>query len=120
MLCVDEKSQIQALDRMQPVLPIRPGLPERRTHDYRRHGTSLFAALNVATGAAVGKGYRRHRAVEFRKFLNVIAKAVPKGFDVHLVLDNYGTHKTAMIDDCLARRPHFHLHFTHANASWLN
>ena len=97
VLCVDEKSQIQALDRMQPVLPMRPGLPERRTHDYRRH-----------------------RAVEFRKFLNVIAKEVPKELDVHLVLDNYGTHKTAMIHDWLARRPHFHLHFTPTSASWLN
>ena len=121
VLCVDEKSRIQALDRMQPVLPMRPGLPERRTHDYRRHGTtSLFAALNVATGAVVGNCYRRHRAVEFRKFLNVIAKEVPKELDVHLVLDNYGTHKTAMIHDWLARRPHFHLHFTPTSASWLN
>ena len=121
VLCVDEKSQIQALDRMQPVLPMRPGLPERRTHDYRRHGTtSLFAALNVATGAVVGNCYRRHRAVEFRKFLNVIAKEVPKELDVHLVLDNYGTHKTAMIHDWLARRPHFHVHFTPTGASWLN
>ena len=121
VLCVDEKAQIQALDRMQPVLPMRPGLPERRTHDYRRHGTtSLFAALNVATGEVVGKCYRRHRSVEFRKFLNVIAKAVPDGIDVHLVLDNYGTHKTAMIHDWLARRPNFHLHFTPTSASWLN
>ena len=121
VLCVDEKAQIQALERMQPVLPMRPGLPERRTHDYRRHGTtSLFAPLNVATGRVVGKCYRRHRTVEFRKFLNVIAKAVPNGIDVHLVLDNYGTHKTAMIHDWLARRPHFHLHFTPTSASWLN
>ena len=121
VLCVDETSQIQALDRMRPVLPMRPGLPERRTHDYRRHGpTSLFAALNVATGEVIGKCYHRLRAVEFRKFLNIIAKAVPEGLDVHLVLDNYGTHKTAMIHDWLARRPHFHLHFTPTSASWLN
>ena len=121
VLCVDEKSQIQALDRMQPVLPMRPGLPERRTHDYQRHGTtSLFAALDVATGEVIGKCYRRHRAVEFRKFLNVIAKAAPDEVDIHLVLDNYGTHKTAMIHDWLARRPRFHLHFTPTSASWIN
>ena len=120
-LCVDEKAQIQALDRMQPVLPMRPGLPERRTHDYRRHGTTaLFAALNVATDEVVGKCYRRHRAIEFRRFLNGIAKAVPEGLDTHLVLDNYGTHKTAMIHDWLARRPQFHLHFTPTSASWIN
>ena len=104
VLCVDEKAQIQALDRMQPVLPMRPGLPERRTHDYRRHGTtSLFAALNAATGAVIGRCYRRHRAVEFRKFLTIIDKSVPDDLDVHLVLDNYGTHKTVMIHDWLAR-----------------
>ena len=121
VLCVDEKAQIQALDRMQPVLPMRPGLPERRTHDYCRHGTTaLFAALNVATAEVVGKCYRRHRAIEFRRFLNGIAKAVPEGLDMHLVLDNYGTHKTAMIHDWLARRPQFHLHFTPTSASWIN
>ena len=98
VMCVDEKPQIQALDRSQPVLPMRPGLPERRTHDYRRHGTtSLFAALDVATGEVLGKCYQRHRAVEFRNFLTVIAKAVPDDLEIHLVLDNYGTHKTAMI-----------------------
>ena len=121
VLCVDEKSQIQTLDRMQPVLPMRPGLPERRTHDYQRHGTtSLFAALDVATGEVIGKCYRRHRAVEFRKFLNVIAKAVPDDLDIHLVLGNYGTHKTAMIHDWPARRPRFHLHLTPTSASWIN
>ena len=104
VLCVDEKAQIQALDRTQPVLPMRPGVPERRTHDYRRHGTtSLFAALNVATGKVIGKCYRRHRAVEFRRFLAVIDAAVPAELDIHLVLDNYGTHKTAMIHEWLLR-----------------
>lgn len=121
VLCVDEKGQIQALDRMQPVLPMRPGLPERRTHDYRRHGTtSLFAALNTATGEVIGKCYRRQRAVEFRKFLNVIDQAVPDELDVHLVLDNYGTHKTALIHNWLLRRPRYHVHFTPTSASWLN
>ena len=121
VLCVDEKSQIQALDRTQPILPLRPGLPERQTHDYRRHGTtSLFAALDIATGEVIGRCYRRHRAVEFRKFLNVIDKAVPRNLDVHLVLDNYGTHKTALIHNWLARRQRFHLHFTPTSASWLN
>ena len=121
VMCVDEKPQIQALDRSQPVLPMRPGLPERRTHDYRRHGTtSLFAALDVATGEVLGTCYRRHRAVEFRRFLTVIAKAVPDDLDIHLVLDNYGTHKTAMIHDWLAGQPRFHLHFTPTSASWIN
>ena len=121
VLCVDEKSQIQALDRTQPILPLRPGLPERRTHDYRRNGTtSLFAALDIATGTVIGKCYRRHRSVEFRKFLAIIDKAVPKDLDVHLVLDNYGTHKTALIHNWLARRPRFHLHFTPTSASWIN
>ncbi len=121
VLCVDEKAQIQALDRTQPVLPMRPGVPERRTHDYRRHGTtSLFAALNVAIGKVIGKCYRRHRAVEFRRFLAVIDAAVPAELDIHLVLDNYGTHKTAMIHEWLLRRPRFHLHFTPTSASWLN
>ena len=109
----------QALDRTQPLLPLRPGMAERRTHDYKRHGTtSLFAALNVATG--VGQCHRRHRAVEFRKFLRSIDKAVPADLEAHLVLDNYGTHKTAMIHQWLARHPRFHLHFTPTSASWLN
>ena len=98
VLCVDGKPQIQALERSQPVLPMRPGLAERRTHDYRRHGTtSLFAALDVATGEVLGRCFPRHRAVEFRRFLEAIAKAVPEDLRIHLVLDNYGTHKTAMI-----------------------
>ncbi len=121
VLCVDEKSQIQALDRTQPLLPMRPGQAERRTHDYKRYGTtSLFAALNTATGEVIGKCYRRHRSVEFRRFLDVIDKNVPKELDVHLVLDNYGTHKTAMIHNWLAKRPRFQLHFTPTSASWLN
>ena len=121
VLCVDEKPQIQAMERSQPVLPMRPGLPERRTHDYRRHGTtSLFAALDVATGDVLGRCFPRHRAVEFRRFLDDIAKAVPKDLDIHPVLDNYGTHKTAMIHDWLAGQPRFHLHFTPTSASWIN
>ena len=121
VLCVDEKSQIQALDRTEPILPLRPGLPERRTHDYKRYGTtSLFAALNVATGEVIGRCYRRHRSVEFLKFLRVIDKSVPKDQDIHLVLDNYGTHRTALIHNWLLRRPRFHLHFTPTSASWLN
>lgn len=121
VLCVDEKSQIQALDRTQPLLPMRPGLPERRTHDYERHGTtSLFAALNIATGEVLGKCYRRHRSVDFKNFLQVIDRSVPKEFDLHLVLDNYGTHKTALIHTFLLKRPRFHLHFTPTSSSWLN
>jgi len=121
VLCVDEKSQIQALDRSQPMLPLRPGQVERRTHDYKRHGvTSLFAALDVATGRVIGKCYPRHRASEFRKFLEEIEKNVPADLDVHLVLDNYATHKTPMIHDWLAKRPRFHLHFTPTSASWVN
>jgi transposase len=121
VLCVDEKSQIQALDRTQPLLPMRPGQPERRTHDYVRHGTtSLFAALDVATGTVIGQCHRRHRAVEFRKFLDTIDASVPPTCDVHLVLDNYATHKTALIRRWLAKRPRFHVHFTPTSASWLN
>lgn len=121
VLCADEKSQIQALDRTQPLLPMRPGQAERRTHDYRRHGTtSLFAALEVQTGRIIGECHRRHRAVEFRKFLDTIAAAVPTGLDVHLILDNYGTHKTPAIHRWLARHPRFHLHFTPTGASWIN
>jgi len=121
VLCVDEKSQIQALDRTQPLLPLRPGQVERRTHDYVRHGTStLFAALDIASGKVIGKLHRRHRAVEFRKFLDTIDAEVPDRFDVHLVLDNYGTHKTPLIKNWLARRPRFHVHFTPTGGSWLN
>ena len=121
VLCVDEKAQIQALDRRQPLLPMRPGQVERRTHDYRRHGTtSLFAALDVQTGTVIGECHRRHRGIEFRKFLDTIETAVPADLDVHLILDNYGTHKTAVIRRWLAKRPRFHLHFTPTSASWLN
>ena len=121
VLCVDEKSQIQALDRSQPVLPMRPGQAERRSHDYIRHGTtSLFAALDIATGSVIGRLHRRHRSKEFRKFLDAIDAAVPRDLDVHLILDNYGTHKTPAIRRWLAKRPRYHLHFTPTSASWLN
>ena len=121
VLCVDEKSQIQALDRTQPLLPMRPGQIERRTHDYARHGTtSLFAALDVKTGTVIGEFHRRHRSVEFRKFLDTIDQAVPSALDVHLILDNYGTHKTAPVRRWLAKRPRFHVHFTPTSASWIN
>lgn len=121
VLCVDEKSQIQALDRMQPLLPMLPTHPERRTNTYARHGTtSLFAALNIATGRVIGKTYRRHRAREFRKFLDEIEDAVPTDLEVHLVMDNYATHKTEEIQRWLIRRPRFHVHFTPTSSSWLN
>jgi transposase len=121
VLCVDEKSQIQALDRSQPVLPMRPGQAERRSHDYTRHGTtSLFAALDVKTGRIVGQIHRRHRTLEFRQFLDAIDAAVPANLDVHLILDNYGTHKTPIIHRWLVKRPRFHLHFTPTGASWIN
>jgi transposase len=121
VLCVDEKSQIQALDRTQPLLPMEPGQIERRTHDYVRHGTtSLFAALDIKTGKVIGETHRRHRAVEFRKFLSTIEGAVPADLDVHLVLDNYGTHKTPAIRAWLAKRSRFHVHFTPTYGSWLN
>jgi transposase len=121
VLCVDEKSQIQALDRSQPLLPMRPGQVERRTHDYRRHGTtSLFAALDVKTGEVIGECHRRHRSREFRHFLDTIEANVPPHLAIHLVLDNYGTHKTALIRRWLAKRPRFHVHFTPTSASWLN
>ncbi|MGG5821707.1 IS630 family transposase [Falsiroseomonas sp. HW251] len=121
VLCVDEKSQIQALDRSQPMLPLRPGQPARRSHDYTRHGTtSLFAALDVATGQVIGKCYPRHRAAEFRRFLDEIEAAVPKGLDVHLVMDNYATHKTKLIRDWLAKRPRWHVHLTPTSSSWIN
>ena len=121
VLCADEKSQIQALDRTQPLLPMRPGQAERRTHDYRRYGTtSLFAALDVQTGRVIGECHRRHRAREFRQFLDTLEAAVPAALDVHLILDNYGTHKTPAIHRWLARHPRFHLHFTPTGASWIN
>lgn len=121
VLCVDEKSQIQALDRTQPILPMMPGVPERRTHDYSRHGTTtLFAALNIATGKVIGELHRRHRSQEFLQFLRTIEETVPKKLDVHLVMDNYGTHKTPTVKRWLARNPRFHVHFTPTSASWLN
>src|SRR5713101_1364020 len=121
VLCVDEKSQIQALDRSQPLLPMRPGQPARRSHDYKRHGTtSLFAALDIATGRVIGKCYPRHRATEFRKFLDEIEANVPSDLDVHLVMDNYATHKTPLIRTWLARRPRWHVHLTPTSSSWLN
>ena len=121
VLCVDEKSQIQALDRTRPLLPLRPGQVERRTHDYVRHGTtSLFAALDASTGKVIGQCHRRHRAVEFRKFLDAIESEVPAELDVHLIADNYATHKTALIRNWFAKRPRFHIHFTPTSASWLD
>jgi len=121
VLCVDEKSQIQALDRSQPMLPMRPGQPARRSHDYFRHGTtSLFAALDIATGKVIGKCYSRHRATEFRKFLDEIEAAVPHNLDVHLVMDNYATHKAPLIRNWLAKRPRWHVHLTPTSSSWLN
>jgi transposase len=121
VLCVDEKSQMQALDRSQPVLPMMPGMPERRTHDYLRHGTtSLFAAFNIADGTVIGELHRRHRASEYKKFLVTIDKAVPAQLDVHLVCDNLSTHKTPAILEWLARHPRFHVHFTPTGSSWIN
>jgi transposase len=121
VLCVDEKSQVQALDRTQPLLPMRPGQAERRTHDYTRHGTtSLFAALDVAAGTVIGKCMRRHRAQEFRRFLDEVERNVPADLDIHLVMDNYGTHKTKLIRNWFAKRPRWHVHFTPTSASWIN
>lgn len=125
VLCVDEKSQMQALDRTQPLLPMRPGTPERRTHDYHRHGTSsLFAALMVKTGVVIGACHRRHRHQEFIKFLKTIDEVIsatePAGTSIHIVLDNYATHKTPAVQRWLKRHPQYHLHFTPTSASWLN
>lgn len=121
VLSVDEKSQIQALDRTQPMLPLAPGVAERRTHDYKRHGTTtLFAAFDVTTGKVMGELHRRHRAKEFLQFLRTIEANVPAELDLHLILDNYGTHKTPLVKSWLARRPRFHVHFTPTSASWLN
>jgi transposase len=121
VLCVDEKSQIQALDRTQPLLPLAPGIPERRTHDYARHGTTtLFAALDIATGEVIGELHRRHRSSEFLQFLRTIEANVPPQMNIHLVMDNYGTHKTPTIRAWFARNPRFHVHFTPTSASWLN
>ena len=121
VLCVDEKSQVQALDRSQPVMPMMPGMPERRSHDYARHGvTSLFAAFNIADGTVISELHRKHRAVEFRKFLISIDKAVPAELDVHLICDNLSTHKTPAINTWLDKHPRFHLHFTPTGSSWIN
>jgi len=123
VLCVDEKSQVQALDRTQPLLPMEPGQAERGTHDYVRHGTtSLFAALNVATGEVLGKCFKRHRHQEFLKFLEEIDANVPKrpGVEIHIVMDNYGTHKTAAVKRWFLRHPEYHIHFTPTSSSWLN
>jgi transposase len=118
---VDGRSQIQALDRPQPLLPLRPGQLERCTHDYKRHGTtSLFTALELKTSRVIGQLHRRHRSLEFREFLDAIEAQVPAALDVHLILDNYGTHKTAMIRKWLAKRPRFHVHFTPTYGSWIN
>ena len=119
-LCVDEKSHIQALDRTAPMLPMGPGQIERRTRDYARHGTtSLFAALNTKTGKIIGQNQQRHRSEEFRKFLDTIEKNVSEELDIHLIMDNYGTHKTKLIQGWLAKRPRSHVHFTPTSASWL-
>src|SRR5438128_1299839 len=121
VLCVDEKTQIQALNRTQPVLPMRPGQVERRTHDYTRHGTTtLFAALNTKTGRVISEFHRRQRAREFRKFLQTVHAQVPAALDVHLILDNSSTHKTPAIHRWLARHPRVHLHFTPTGSSWIN
>jgi len=121
VLCVDEKSQVQALDRSQPLLPLRPGQPERRTHDYYRHGTtSLFAALDIATGKVIGRCQPRHRHQEFIRFLEPIERTVPADLQVHLVLDNYATHKAPKVAAWFKRRPRYHLHFTPTSGSWLN
>jgi transposase/predicted transcriptional regulator len=123
VLCVDEKSQIQALDRTAPMLPLRPGLPERQTHDYKRHGTTtLFAAFNILNGKVIGSCLPRHRGKEFIKFLNQLEKQVPEQLDIHLILDNYSTHKSAHVQRWLKpqKRRRFHFHFTPTSSSWLN
>jgi transposase len=121
VLCVDEKSQIQALERTQPLLPLKPGAAERRSHDYQRHGTTtLFAALNAKTGEVIGEMHRRHRAVEFKAFLATIDERIPPDVDVHVICDNYGTHKSPVVRRWLRAHPRFHMHFTPTYASWLN
>src|SRR5688572_25506065 len=121
VFCVDEKSQIQALDRTQPLLPMRPGQAERRTPDYKRHGTTtLFAALNVKAGTIIGKCMARHRASEFRRFLDEVEKNMPDGLDIHVVMDNASSHKTKLIRDWFAKRPRWHVHFTPTSSSWIN
>jgi len=123
VLCMDEKSQIQALDRTAPLLPLRPGLPERQTHDYKRHGTTtLFAAFNILNGKVIANCQARHRGKEFVKFLNQLEKEVPPDLEVHLILDNYGTHKSETVQRWLKpkKRRRFHFHFTPTSSSWLN
>jgi len=121
VLCVDEKSQIQALDRTAPILPLIPGTPQRRTHDYKRNGTTnLYAALDVASGKVIADLTPRHRAEEFRRFMNLIDNRVPEGLDVHVIVDNNSTHKTPSIQRWLLRHPRFTLHFTPTYSSWLN
>jgi transposase len=121
VFCVDEKPQIQALDRTQPLLPMRPGQAERRTHDYKRHGTTtLFAALNAKTSDVITQFHQRHRSAQFRQFLDLIDARVPRSLDVHIIMDNYSTHKTALIRNWFAKRPRFHVHFTPTYGSWLS
>jgi transposase len=121
VLCVDEKSQIQAVDRTAPILPMLPGVPQRATHDYKRHGTSsLYAALNITTGKVIGRLHTRHRAIEFRQFLRTLDNEVPADLDVHVILDNSSTHKTPQIKRWLLAHPRFVLHFTPTSSSWLN
>jgi transposase len=121
VLCVDEKSQIQALNRTQPILPLRPGVPEKRSHDYQRNGTTtLFAALNAHTGEVISKCFRRHRATEYLAFLRMLEAELPSDAEVHLVVDNYATHKTPAVQRWFAKRPRFVVHFTPTYASWLN
>lgn len=121
VLCVDEKSQVQAIDRTQPIFPLRPGVPERHSHDYVRHGTtSLFAAFNVANGQVIGACHRRHRHQEFLKFLRRIDGEVPRNYEVHLVLDNYATHKAPAVKKWLINHSRFTVHFIPTSSSWLN
>jgi len=121
VVCLDEKSQVQALNRTQPILPLAPGVPARQSHDYERHGvTSLFAAMDVASGVTISTCYRRHRHQEFLQFLNQVDQNLPPGMDVHLVMDNYGTHKVSKVRNWLARHPRYHVHFTPTSGSWLN
>jgi transposase len=121
VVCLDEKSQVQALNRTEPILPIAPGVPARQSHDYERHGvTSLFAAMDVASGVTISSCYRRHRHQEFLRFLNEVDGNLPSGLDVHLVMDNYGTHKVSKVRNWLARHPRYHVHFTPTSGSWLN
>src|SRR5215471_2346656 len=121
VVCMDEKSQVQALNRTEPILPLAPGVPARQSHDYERHGvTSLFAAMDVASGVTISSCYRRHRHQEFLRFLNEVDENLPSGLDVHLVMDNYGTHKVTNVRTWLARHPRYHVHYTPTSGSWLN